>query len=161
MTPLRLSALLALILLGSLSAAPALAQAPADWFTDTGSGGTLAQPPTQGPGGGSVAPVGAGPVGQPPGEGKPAAPIARPAQDEPTLGEEELPGPGDAQATEETAAAPADEPAAPAASAAQSDSAGSLPFTGLELAALIGVGLSLVLGGALLWPRGRAAPGQR
>nr|MBA3262773.1 hypothetical protein [Thermoleophilaceae bacterium] len=75
MTSLRFPLLAALLLVASIPGA-ALAQAPVEWYTDTGSGGTLAQPVGQSKDGGAVAPVGAGAVGEPPADANPRAPLA-------------------------------------------------------------------------------------
>jgi hypothetical protein len=160
MSSLRFLLLAALVLACLAWAAAALAQAPVDWYTDTGSGGTLAQPARQAKNGGAVAPQTAtGPVDVPESDISATPPISSPAQAAPVLG------------------TPADEPAPaadphPAARAAQAaptvtggedqDSSASgpiaaLPLTGLQLAGLAGAGLCLLVGGAVLRPRRHAA----
>jgi hypothetical protein len=159
MTSLRFPLLAAVILAGFLWTAVAVAQAPVEWYTDTGGGGTLAQPADQSESGGAVAPVGAGAVGDPPADADPKPPTATPAQ------AASAPSP----VLEERLAAAGDRPVARAAQEAptvtggedQASSGagliGSLPITGLELAAILGTGLVLVLAGAALRPRRRAA----
>jgi hypothetical protein len=159
MTSLRFPLLAAMILAGFVWAAVAVAQAPVEWYTDTGGGGTLAQPVGQSKNGGALAPVGAGAVGDPPADADPKPPTATPAQASPS------PSPR----RERRSAAAGDRPTAQPAQAAptvtggedqESSGAGligSLPLTGLELAALAGAGLFLVLAGAALRPRRRTA----
>jgi hypothetical protein len=157
MTPLRASALLWLALL--LLAAPAAAEPTAEWYSNTGGGGALAQPPEQGPSGGSVAPVGGSDRAEPKtprttgDDPEPApAPLARPAQAEPELG-----APGEDPAPTSQNTSPGRRAVAGQAAAGQDagagDTIGSLPFTGLELAAMLGVGLALIAAGAALRPR--------
>jgi hypothetical protein len=160
MTSLRLAMLAALILAGFVPVTVAVAQAPVEWYTDTGGGGVLAQPPPQSKDGGAEAPLTAtGPVDLPESDISATPPVASPSQAEPVLG------------------APADEPApaadrSPAPRAAQAAPTvtggedqestdagliGSLPLTGLQLAAVAGAGLCLLLAGAALRPRRRPA----
>jgi hypothetical protein len=162
MAPLR-SLLVLLILAGLICAATAVAQAPVEWYTDTGGGGALARPAPHDQGGGSVAPptpdssdvnlpppteVGSGDT--PPaqaaaaakrassGSARAARPQARPAR---------APAPDATAAEAEPAAAQAEPAAAP------DDTVGSLPFTGLELAVIVAAGLCLLVAGAALRPR--------
>jgi hypothetical protein len=164
MTSLRSALLAGLILAGFVPVTVALAEAPVQWYTDTGGGGTLAQPPGESKSGGAVAPISTEspvedppdsdisatePVSSPPpsatqphdwSEGQALAagahPVARAAQDAPTVTG------GDDQ--ESTAAGPI----------------AALPLTGLQLAAVAAAGLLLLTAGALLRPRRRhAAPG--
>ena len=158
MTSLRLAVLAALILAGFVPVTVAVAQAPVEWYTDTGGGGVLAQPPPQSHDGGAEAPrTATGPVDIPESDISATPPTASPSQAEPALG------------------APADEPAPagnrrPAARASQDaptvtggeDQEGSdagpiasLPLTGIELAGVAGAGLCLLLAGAALRPRRR------
>jgi hypothetical protein len=156
MSFLRLPVLLAGLALGA-PAAPALAQST----TDTGSGGAVAQPREQGPGGGSLAPSVADPPEPAPVEVPPYVnlepPTAMSSQASPDAVEPSA-APGDAGSG---ASAPAAEPARQRAAASQADSGGdavgSLPFTGLELVALAGIGLCLLTAGIALRPR-RTAP---
>lgn len=165
MTFLRLPVLLALLLLGSVATAPA-AQSTVDWLTDTGSGGTLAQPPRQGPGGGTGAPVGEGPVAEPPVEvppyvnlDPPTAMSAQAGPDEGAADGAQLPAGADGSAPAGDAqAAPAQQTAGDSQASADSGAVGSLPFTGLELAALVGVGVCLLSAGIALRPRRTARP---
>lgn len=154
MAPLR-SLLVLLILIGLVSAATAVAQAPVEWYTDTaGGGGALAGPAPHNSGGGAFAPTTAAPatVNLPPpdevspGDSPPAeaASASKPAE------------PGSSEPVSPQASAAG----VPAAAAAQADPAGSdagtvgsLPFTGLELVVIVAAGLCLVVGGAALWPR--------
>jgi hypothetical protein len=154
MAPLR-SLLVLLILIGLVSAATAVAQAPVEWYTDTGGGGgALAGPPPHNSGGGAFAPTGTGPadVNLPPPQDVRSS-DSPPAQAA-TASQPALPhssGPASPQAQ------PAGTPATAAAQAdpADSDTAtiGSLPFTGLELVAIVAAGLCLVVAGAALRPR--------
>jgi hypothetical protein len=166
MATLRFALLATLILAGLVQGAVALAQAPVEWYSDTGGGGTIAQPREQSPSGGAVAPlgdapvpIGAGGVDNSPAfeksTGPTAAPSAsaseaEPASDEPALSRAARPQ-----------AVPSQE--APTVtggdSQANSDAGliGSLPLTGLQLALVAGAGLFLLLGGFALRPRRRVA----
>ena len=160
MTSLRLAVLAALILAGFVPVTVAVAQAPVEWYTDTGGGGVLAQPPQQTNDGGVEAPrTATGPVDLPESDISATEPVASSSQAEPVLG------------------APADEPAptadrrpesrpsqdAPTVTGGDDQEASdagliaSLPLTGLQLAAVAGTGLCLLLAGAALRPRRRAA----
>ena len=148
MAPLR-SLLVLLILIGLVSAATAVAQAPVEWYTDTGGGGgALAGPAPHNSGGGAFAPTTAAP-----------ATVNLPPPDEVSPGDSP---PAEAASASKPAEPGPSEPASPqasAASAAQAEPAGSdagtvgsLPFTGLELVVIVAAGLCLVVGGAALWP---------
>jgi hypothetical protein len=158
MTSLRLALLAALILAGFVPVTMAAAQAPVQWYRDTGGGGTLAQPTHQGRDGGAQAPrTASGLVDVPESDISATPPVASPAQAEPVLG----------SPTREPAPARGDRPSPRAAQAAptvtgggnqQSSSAGliaSLPLTGLQLAGVAGAGLLLLAAGAALRPRRR------
>ena len=56
MTLLRLALLAAVILAGFAQVTVAVAQAPVEWYRDTGGGGVLAQPTPQSKDGGAAAP---------------------------------------------------------------------------------------------------------
>ncbi len=156
MTSLRLPALAAVLLATSILAAPAAAQAPVEWYINTGGGGTLAQPVEQTPGGGIQAPVGEGAVDEPLSDISAAPPVVSSSRVTPAPAEPQPERDVTASAAAEPpAAAPAqttpDEPAATGA-----EPGGSLPFTGLQLGALAGAGLALLVAGLALRPR-RAA----
>jgi hypothetical protein len=155
----RLALLAALVMAGFVPVTVAAAQAPVEWYTDTGAGGVLAQPPQQTNDGGAEAPrtaTGDEDVGE--GDISATEPVVKAAQAEPVLG------------------APSDEPApvrderpeprpaqdAPTVTGGQNQESsdagviGSLPLTGLQLGIVAGAGLCLLLLGATLRPR-RAA----
>jgi hypothetical protein len=159
MTSLRTALLAALVLAAFAQAASAVAQAPVEWYTDTGGGGALAQPAGEARNGGALAPQTAtGPVDIPESDISATPPVASPSQAEPVLG------------------APGDDPR-PAADQRQSEAAqvaptvtggedqasetsgpiAALPLTGLELAAIAGAGLCLLMAGIALRPRRHAA----
>jgi hypothetical protein len=158
MASLRLAALAALILTGFVPVTVAVAQAPVEWYTDTGGGGVLAQPPQQSKNGGAAAPrTATGPVDVPESDISATPPIASPSQAEPVLG-----GPADepAPAADQrpTSRASQDAPTVTGGEDQEGSDAGliaSLPLTGLELAAVAGAGLCLLLVGAALRPRRR------
>jgi hypothetical protein len=160
MTLLRLALLAAVILAGFAQVTVAVAQAPVQWYRDTGGGGVLAQPTPQSHDGGASAPRSAsGDVDVPESDISATPPVASPAQAEPVLG----------KPTHDPAAPAAERPSPHAAQAAptvtggkdQGSSAagliGSLPLTGLQLAAVAGTGLCLLLAGVALRPRRRPA----
>jgi hypothetical protein len=133
----------------------ALAQAPVDWYTDTGSGGVLAQPPAASKSGGAVSPPTASGLDEGPDSDISATPpVSSPAQAEPVLG---------APTDEPTRAADPPEPEAaqqaPTVTGGQDqepDEGGpiaALPLTGLELAVLAGAGLCLLIAGFAVRPR--------
>jgi hypothetical protein len=151
MAPLR-SLLVLLILIGLVSAATAVAQAPVEWYTDTGGGGgALAGPAPHSTGGGAFAPTGTGPadVNLPPPEDMPSS-VSPPAQAA-TASKPAVPRSSEPASPQATPAG------APAAADAQADSdagtIGSLPFTGLELVVIVAAGLCLLVAGAALRPR--------
>jgi hypothetical protein len=144
MTPKRLFLILSALLSLLLVAAPAGAR-------DAG-GGVAVQTLTQEPGGGVVAPV--SPVAP---VGPVATPEAEAAQQETTPttpGGEEQPPDGDQTETETTpddgAGGPVDEE--PQGGGTGGETAGGLPTTGLELAALSMIGLGLLMAGLALRP---------
>jgi hypothetical protein len=165
MTSLRLALLATVILAGFVPVTVAVAQAPVEWYRDTGGGGVLAQPTRPlGHDGGAPAPhTASGETDVPESDISATPPIASPAQAEPVLG-----APADKPAPK------ADQPSSPqAAQAAQaaptvtggenqdtSSASGliaALPLTGLQLAAVAGAGLCLLVAGALVRPRRRPA----
>jgi hypothetical protein len=159
MAPLR-SLLVLLILIGLVSAATAVAQAPVQWYTESG-GGTVAGPPTDLNGGGAVAPLSAGPSAA-----SPAPERSQPRKPKPSGAVPASPnsGPASGGASATAAAAGATARAsgthATPAAAAQAEPAdshtgpiGALPFTGLELFVIVTAGLCLLLAGAALRPR--------
>jgi hypothetical protein len=157
-------------LIGSvlLALPPAASAAP-----DAGSGGALAQPLSQGEGGGARAPEHeASPAASESGGG--GAAVAGAARDEPPRWQTEPPEPewspypgvaqqtvgeaaGDAAeiqtAAGEGTAAAEDAPAAGKSTAGKPAAGSSLPWTGLEVAALAAIGLGLLTLGAALRPR--------
>jgi hypothetical protein len=161
MTSLRSALLAALILAGFIPVTVALAQAPVEWYTD-GGGGALAQPGRDGPTGGAVvplaggvAPLKAGAIDDTPGYAEHTPPAATSAQ--------AGPAPGRASAERSSAPQATAAQAAPTVTggedqpSAQDGLIASLPLTGLQLAAVAGAGLCLLLAGAALRPRRRTA----
>jgi len=160
MTSLRLALVAALFLAGFVQVTVAVAQAPVEWYRDTGGGGVLAQPTPESHDGGASAPrTATGPVDVPESDISATPPVASPAQVEPVPG----------APTREPAPAADDRLSPRAAQAAptvtggenqESTGAGliaSLPLTGLQLAAVAGAGLCLLVLGAALRPRRRPA----
>jgi hypothetical protein len=160
MASLRFALLATLILAGLVHGAVALAQAPVEWYSDTGGGGTIALPREQSPSGGTVVPLGHRAT---PGAGDidnsaefqtstpplpPALPSASAAEAEPDL-------------APSTRARPQAVPSQQAPSVTGGDSQensdagliGALPLTGLQLALVAGAGLFLLLAGFALRPR--------
>jgi len=160
MTSLRLALLATLILAGFVPVTVALAQAPVEWYTDTGGGGVLAQPPQQSTDGGAEAPrTATGPVDLPESDISASEPVASASQAEPELG---APSDGPAPASDRRPRSRAAQEAPTVtggADQASSDAGliGSLPLTGLQLAAVAGAGLCLLLAGVALRPRRRPA----
>jgi hypothetical protein len=162
MTLLRTALTAAPILGAFVWSASALAQAPVEWYTDTGGGGALARPTPESRDGGSVAPQTAtGPDDLPQSDISATEPVHSPARAsaaaEPVLG---APGSAPAQPRRERAdAAPAQAvPTVTGGDDQDGSSAGpiaDLPLTGLQLAIVAGAGLSLLLAGALLRPQRR------
>jgi hypothetical protein len=160
MTSLRLAVLAALILAGFVPVTVALAQAPVEWYTDTGGGVVLAQPPQKSHDGGAEAPLTAtGPVEVPESDISASEPVASPSQAEPELGApSDEPAPAADRRPESRASQ--DAPTVTGGEDQESSDAGligSLPLTGLQLAAVAGAGLCLLLAGAALRPRRRPA----
>jgi hypothetical protein len=136
----------------------ALAQEPVDWYTDSGSGGVLAQPPADSKTGGARAPATAtGETDVPESDISATEPVAKSAQAEPVLG-----APTEQPQVDKPATAPvaAQEPPTVTDGQAQEDESSgpiaALPLTGLQLGGLAGLGLCLLVTGFLLRPR-RAA----
>jgi len=164
MASLRFALLAILILAGLVQAAVALAQAPVEWYSDTGGGGTVAQPRQQSPSGGAVAPlggapvpIGAGGVDNSPAFEESTGPTARPpgsasAADQPSE------DPSLSRLARPQAVASQEAPTVTSGdSQANSDAGliGALPLTGLQLALVAGAGLFLLLAGVALRPRRR------
>ena len=160
MALLRLALPATLVLAGFVPVTVAVAQAPVEWYTDTGGGGVLAQPAPKAHNGGATAPLTAtGPAELPESDISATPPVSHAAQAEPVLGaptrepapvREERPSPRAAQ----------DAPTVTGGDDQQASDAGvigSLPLTGLQLAGVAGAGLCLLLAGAALRPRRRAA----
>jgi hypothetical protein len=146
-----LRALTLAALLAFAASGLALAQTPVDWYTDTGSGGVLAQPPGESRDGGALSPRTASGIDEGPDSDISATPpVASPSQAEPVLGEERAES---EPAPELPEVAPAQEPEPPAAPEPRGSVGEALPFTGLELAALAGVGVCLLIAGLALRPR--------
>ena len=146
-----------------------LAAVPALSAQASGSGGVIATPLEQGAGGGGLAPEEPTDVAEAAAETGGGVPAA-PAQEEtPTTPE------GEEQPTEEPPAPDGEEqpspdgetvtPEAPGAGdediATDDGALGFLPSTGLEVGALAAIGLGLLMAGAALRPRRRAAAGRR
>jgi hypothetical protein len=160
MTSLRLAALAALTLAGFVPVTVAVAQAPVEWYTDTGGGGVLAQPSPQTKDGGAEAPrTATGPVDLPESDISAAEPVASSAQAEPVLGApSDEPAPAADRRPQSRASQ--DAPTVTGGEDQDASDAGliaSLPLTGLQLAAVAGAGLCLLLAGAALRPRRRPA----
>jgi hypothetical protein len=162
MASLRFALLATLILAALVQAAVAIAQAPVEFYTDTGGGGTIAQPRQQSPGGGAVAPlgdasvpIGAGGIDNSPAFEEQTSPLATSSQATPAAPERPEPKADRPQATPSQA-----EPTVTGGdSQANSDAGliGALPLTGLQLALVLGAGLVLLLAGYALRPRRRTA----
>ena len=160
MTSLRYALVAALILAAFVPVTVAVAQAPVEWYTDTGGGGILAQPAGHARNGGALAPQTAtGPVDVPDSDISATPPVSSASQVEPVLG-----------APSVEAAPKADRPvphasqAAPTVTGGQNQDTstntgllGALPLTGLQLVAVAGAGLCLLFAGAALRPRRRPA----
>jgi hypothetical protein len=160
MTSLRLAALAALTLAGFVPVTVAVAQAPVEWYTDTGGGGVLAQPSPHTKDGGAEAPrTATGPVDLPESDISAAEPVASSAQAEPVLGApSDEPAPAADRRPQSRASQ--DAPTVTGGEDQDASDAGliaSLPLTGLQLAAVAGAGLCLLLAGAALRPRRRPA----
>jgi len=160
MTSLRLSAFAALILAGFVPVTVAAAQAPVEWYTDTGGGGVLAQPSPHTKDGGAEAPrTATGPVDLPESDISATEPVASSSRAEPVLG---APSDESAPAADRRpqSRASQDAPTVTGGEDQEASDAGliaSLPLTGLQLAAVAGAGLCLLLAGAALRPRRRPA----
>lgn len=165
MALLRLALPAALILAGFVPVTMAVAQAPVEWYTDTGGGGALAQPVPKENHGGAVGPVATPYELEPPTE----LPLSDISASEPVSGSAAAAEPVLGAPTRE-ASPKADDPppqasqAAPTVTGGQNQDSssdagviGSLPLTGLQLAAVAAAGLFLLLAGALLRPRRRPA----
>jgi hypothetical protein len=156
----RLALLAVLILAGFVPVTVAVAQAPVEWYTDTGGGGVLAQPPQQTADGGAEAPrTATGEEDIPESDISATPPVVHSAQAEPVLG-----APSDEPApTSDERQAPRAAQDAPSVTGGQNQDTsdagliGSLPLTGLQLAIVAGAGLCLLLAGAALRPRRRPA----
>ena len=146
MALLRTSLTLSLLALGLASATPAFAQsdgALADTLLQGESGGAMA--PSQASGAAAVAGQASGssaPLAGSAQEDTPTTPEGeeQPGQDEPT-------GDGDEQSTGDDVVSPGEDVPS---EGEESASPGSLPTTGLELAALASIGLGLLAAGAAL-----------
>ena len=163
MTLLRTAVGVALILAAFVWSASALAQAPVEWYTDTGGGGALAKPTPDSRDGGAEAPqTAAGPKAQdvPQSDISATEPVhspARASQAEPVLGAPDRPSDPPRQDSADAAPAQA-APTVTGGDGQDGSSAGpiaDLPLTGLQLAIVAGAGLSLLLAGLLLRPQRR------
>jgi hypothetical protein len=162
MASLRFALLAVLILAGLVHAAVALAQAPVEWYSDTGGGGTIAQPREQSPSGGAVAPlgdapvpIGAGGIDNSPAFEESTGPLARPSASASEAEPELAPSTSPAARPQ---AVPSQEAPTVTGGDSQANSGGligALPLTGLQLALVAGAGLALVLAGFALRPRRR------
>ena len=162
MTLLRLALLAAVILAGFAQVTVAVAQAPVEWYRDTGGGGVLAQPtrPLSHDGGAPAPRTASGETDVPESDISATPPVASPAQAEPVLG-----APGDDPAPKaDQRSSPRAAQAAPTVTGGEDQNTSSdtgliaaLPLTGLQLAAVAGAGLCLLAAGALLRPRRRPA----
>jgi hypothetical protein len=157
MAAVRVLALTALIAFAASGLA--LAQAPVDWYTDSGSGGVLAQPPAESRAGGALAPPTAtGEADVPESDISATEPVVKSARAEPVLG-----APTEQPPVDEPVTAPraAQEPPTATGGQQQADESSgpiaALPLTGLQLAGLAGAGLCLLAAGLALRPRRPAA----
>jgi hypothetical protein len=162
MTLLRLALLAAVILAGFAQVTVAVAQAPVEWYRDTGGGGVLAQPTHPlSPDGGAPAPrTASGEVDVPDSDISATPPVASPAQAEPVLGapaHEPAPKADDRSSPTAAQAAPTVTGGEDQAASSDTGLIAALPLTGLQLAAVAGTGLCLLAAGALLRPRRRPA----
>jgi hypothetical protein len=160
MASLRFALLATLILAGLVHGAVALAQAPVEWYSDTGGGGTIALPRDQPPSGGTVVPLGHRAT---PGAGD----IDNSAEFQTSTPPLPTPSASAAEADPDLAAStphvarPQAIPSQEAPSVTGGDSQensdagliGALPLTGLQLALVAGAGLFLLLAGFALRPR--------
>ena len=161
MTLLRLALLAAVILAGFAQVTVAVAQAPVQWYRDTGGGGVLAQPTPESKDGGATAPrTASGEVDVPESDISATPPIASPAQVEPVLGaptHELAPKADDRSVPTAAQAAPTVTGGEDQASSSDTGLIAALPLTGLQLAAVAGAGLCLLAAGALLRRRAPCA----
>jgi hypothetical protein len=159
MGSLRLALLAALILTGFAQVTVALAQAPVEWYRDTGGGGVLAQPTQLShDGGASAPPTASGETDVPESDISATPPIASPAQAEPVLGaptREPAPKADIDSSPRAAQTAPTVTGGEHQASSSNTGLLASLPLTGLQLAGVAGLGLCLLVAGALLRPRRR------
>jgi hypothetical protein len=149
------STLLSVLLLAAVLPASSAAQAPVDWYTDTGGGGALARPAGESANGGALAPPTAtGTDEGPESDISATPPVSSAARAAPDLDAREAPA---ARAAPRPIARPAqDAPTVTGGENQAEPEAGpiaALPLTGLELAAVAGAGLCLLLAGAALRPR--------
>jgi uncharacterized surface anchored protein len=160
MPSIRVSLLSTLFLVGALPCY-AVAQTPVEWYTDTGSGGALAQPPQESKNGGAVAPSTAtGEVDGAESDISATPPVVSSAAqaEEPVL--DDRSDEPRAERPDRPAEAAQDAPAVTGGEDQSNSDAGqiaSLPLTGLELAGLVAAGLCLLVVGAVLRPRRSAA----
>jgi hypothetical protein len=160
MTLLRLALLAALILAGFVQVTVAAAQAPVEWYRDTGGGGVLAQPTPQTRDGALPPQTASGEVDVPESDISATPPVASPAQAEPVLGaptRESAPKANDHSAPQAAQAAPTVTGGEDQAASSDTGLIAALPLTGLQLAAVAGAGLCLLVAGALVRPRRRPA----
>jgi hypothetical protein len=151
MAPLR-SLLVLLILIGLYFAATAVAQAPVEWYSGGGVAAGTAPTSPDYKGGGALAPS----LG-----GTATTPAPTPNLPPPTeVPKQDVSPPAEAARAAKAPSTQAEATRAPAASAAAAPTAaqpaassGGLPFTGLELLAVVGAGLCLLLAGLALRPR--------
>jgi hypothetical protein len=153
MAAVRVLALAALIAFAACGLA--LAQEPVDWYTDSGSGGVLAQPPAESKAGGALAPATAtGEQEVPESDISATEPVASPSEAEPVLG-----APTEQPIVDKPASAPKaaqEPPVVTSGQGQEDDSSGpiaALPLTGLQLGGLAGIGLCLLVAGLVLRPR--------
>jgi hypothetical protein len=160
MALLRFALLATLILAGLVHGAVALAQAPVEWYSDTGGGGTIALPREQSPSGGTVVPLGhratpgAGDIDNS-AEFETSAPPAPPASASAAGAEPDL-GPSTPRVARPRALPSQQAPSVTGGDSQENSDAGligALPLTGLQLALVAGAGLFLLLAGFALRPR--------
>jgi hypothetical protein len=161
MALLRTALAAALVLTGFVWSASAVAEAPVEWYTNSGGGGALAQPTPESRTGGALAPQTAtGPDDLPQSDISATEPVhsrASASQAEPVLGapEDDAPGPKQERPVAETTQAAPTVTGGEDQDGSNAGPIADLPLTGLQLALVAGAGLSLLLAGALLRPQRR------
>jgi hypothetical protein len=164
MASVRFALLATLILAGLVHGAVALAQAPVEWYSDTGGGGTIALPREQSPSGGTVAPLGhratpgAGDIDNSAEFQTSTPPLPPPSASASASADDAEPDLAPSTRARPPAVASQDAPSVTGGDSQENSDAGligALPLTGLQLALVAGAGLVLLLAGFALRPRRR------